>query len=112
MTLPAQELLKAIDLVTAVSPDKNRTVKLSVGSSKVTLNTSSEFDGAKGMQTINAEYGGNPISFGFNARYIVDAVSAIEGQNARLSFTDSMAAVICEDPDDPSYIAILMPMQI
>lgn len=106
------DLANAIDLVTSVSYDKNKMVKLSITSSKITLTTSSEFDGAKGNRTIDVDYSAEPISFGFNARYFLDALAAIEGDKLKLSFADSMTAVMCENPDDSSFIAILMPMQI
>lgn len=106
------DLANAIDLVTSVSYDKNKMVKFDIVDSKITLTTSSEFDGARGNRTIDADYSAEPISFGFNARYVLDVLNVLDGDKIRLSFSDGMTAVVCENPDDSSFLAILMPMQI
>ncbi len=106
-------LVRAIDLVTSVSSDKTRAVKVSIEIGKLVISASSELDGnAKGMQEIAVDYNAEAISFGFNARYLLDALNAINAQNTRFSFTDHMAAVVLENPDAQDCVAILMPMQI
>ncbi len=113
LTVDTAALAHAIDLVTSVSSDKARAVKLHIESGKMVISASSELDGnAKGMQELNIEYDAEPINFGFNARYLLDALNAIAAAKVRFSFTDHMAAVIVENPSDSSFMAILMPMQI
>jgi DNA polymerase III subunit beta len=113
LIVDADALARAIDLVTSVSSDKTRSVKLNIEAGKMVISASSELDGnAKGMQELSIEYTEEAISFGFNARYLLDALSALSAPKAKFSFTNHMTAMVLENPEDPNFTAVLMPMQI
>ncbi len=108
------DLTRAIDLVTSVSNDKTRAVRFNIAPSKMEVYASSEMNGnARGVQEINVVSSSlEPITIGFNSRYVLEALSAIEGDTVQITFSTSVSAVIAQDPAEVSYIYILMPMQV
>ncbi len=107
------DLTKSIELVIAVSSDRTRAVKLDIEKSKVVLSASSEMNGnASGSQIISANYDYEPISIGFNSKYVLDSLSSIEGDTVRFMLSSSSGAVIALDSADDRNLYILMPMQV
>lgn len=112
LEVPARDLARAIDLVISVSADKTRAVRLKIEESKLTICANSEANGnASGSEVLDADYTSVPVKVGFNSRYILDALSAIDGDKVRFSMGDEGGAVIVQDPEDTSCLHILMPMQ-
>jgi DNA polymerase-3 subunit beta len=109
-----RELARSIDLVISVTPDKTRSVKLNLSENGVTIASSSEMNhSSTGVQKIEGKYN-NPtaLSVGFNAKYILDSLSAIDGDVVQFSFSSSMGAVLARDLTDPNSEFLLMPLQI
>lgn len=107
-----QDLSRAIDLVTSVSADKTRAVRLTMEDSKLTISANSEANGnAFGSEVLDVQYSHETAKFYFNAKYLLDALSAIDSDKVRFSIGDEGSAVIVQDPDDTSCIHILMPIE-
>lgn len=112
LEVSARELARAVDLVISVSADKTRAVRLNIEPGKLTISANSEANGnASGSEMLEINYAGSPVNIGFNARYVLDALSTIEGVNVKFSIGDEGGAVIAQDADDSSCLHILMPMQ-
>ena len=78
------------------------------------MSASSDANGnARGAQEIAATYNSNEvIKIGFNSKYVLDSLSAIDGNNVKLTFSNNLGAVIAQDANEPSCMYILMPMQV
>ncbi len=113
LEISPRELARSIDLVISISPDKTRAVKLNLGSANVTIASSSELNsGTTGVQKIEANYNADPLSVGFNAKYILDSLAVIEGDSVQFSFSSNVGAVLARDVNDPNSEFLLMPLQI
>ena len=114
LEISRDKLARSIDLVISITNDKTRAVRLNIEPSKVVVNASSEMNGnAKGAQEIDANYSSNEnISIGFNSRYVLDSLSAIEGDTVKLSLSNGLGAVIAQDSKENNCMYILMPMQV
>lgn len=113
LEISPRELAKSIDLVISISPDKTRAVRINLQDANVTIASSSELNsGTTGVQKIDARYTSDPLSIGFNAKYILDSLAAMEGDTARFSFSTSMGAVLAHDATDANSEFLLMPLQI
>lgn len=55
--------------------------------------------------------GGAPLAVSFNARFIMDGLSALIGSKAELGLTDKLAAAKIVDPQDPNYLYVIMPLR-
>ena len=114
MEVSRADLVRAIDLVISVSNDKTRAVRFNIEPSKMSVYASSEMNGnARGVQEINVVSSSlEPTTIGFNSRYVLESLAAIEGDTVKVSFSNSVSAVIAHDPQEASFIYILMPMQV
>lgn len=109
-----KDFVKAIDLVTSVLiADKTKTVVLQPATSELTLTANGEMNGsASGIQKISANYDANPVTLSFNARYILDPLSVIEGDTVRLMLpANNDGAILAQDTSDQNSLYLLMPMQ-
>jgi DNA polymerase-3 subunit beta len=107
-------LARSIDLVISISNDKTRAVKFNIDPGKVTVTATSEVNGnSRGVQELPANYSSNEvINIGFNSRYVLDSLAAIEGDTVKMSLSNNLGAVIAQDSNESNCLYILMPMQI
>ena len=82
---------------------------LSPGTLKVqTTNAEQE----EAIEELDVDYAGDALTVGFNARYLLDAVSAIRTKEVRLSFQDELSPCRVTPPEDETSLAVVMPMRI
>lgn len=102
---------EAVDRVSTISTERMRAVKLSFGPEQVVLSSVSAETG-RASEELDVEYTGEPLEIGFNARYILDMLSEIDGEQVRLEMTSPAAPTVVRDPADSSVLFVLMPMRV
>jgi DNA polymerase-3 subunit beta len=101
---------RAIDRVSTISDGKSRAVKISLSGKTMTISASSP---EAGSATEELEINGDTdMEIGFNAKYLLDITSQIEGEGCRLSLNDSSSPTIIQDNSDPSALYVLMPLRV
>ncbi len=63
-------------------------------------------------ETLNIEYGGEPLVIGFNARYILDVLSLIPEQGVVFNLADDLSPGVLRPLEDNGFLAVVMPMRI
>ena len=108
-----QEFSNAIDRVAVVSDDKTgRSIKLSLNNDKMTI-SGSYVDTGNSQEVIDIEYQGQPIIFGFNARYLQHVASQFNKETeARFKFADESSPVVIYNNVDSSVLFVIMPMRV
>ena len=100
----------AIDRVSTISDGKSRAVKITFEGKTMTLSANSP---EAGSATEDLEVNGNDnMEIGFNARYLMDITSQIEGDGCRLTLADAASPTIIEDTGDASSLYVLMPLRV
>ena len=100
----------AIDRVSTISDGKSRAVKITFEGKTMTLSANSP---ESGSATEDLEINGNDnMEIGFNARYLMDITSQIEGDGCRLTLADSASPTIIQDTGDASSLYVLMPLRV
>lgn len=100
----------AIDRVSTISDGKSRAIKITFEGKTMTLSANSP---DAGSATEDLEINGNDnIEIGFNARYLMDITSQIEGDSCRLTLADAASPTIIEDSGDTSSLYVLMPLRV
>ena len=100
----------AIDRVSTISDGKSRAVKIALDGKMMTISASSaEAGSAKEQMEVN---GDTDIEIGFNAKYLLDITSQIEGEGCRLTLADAASPTIIQDNSDPSALYVLMPLRV
>lgn len=101
---------KAIDRVSTISDGKSRAVKIALNGKQMTLSASSA---ESGSATEELEVNGDAdLEIGFNAKYLLDITSQIEGEGCRLTLADAASPTIIQDNSDPSALYVLMPLRV
>ena len=101
---------KAIDRVSTISDGKSRALKISLAGKQMTLSASSAESGSA-VEEMEVN-GDSNIEIGFNAKYLLDITSQIEGEGCRLTLADSASPTIIQDNSDPSSLYVLMPLRV
>ncbi|MCC7304961.1 MAG: DNA polymerase III subunit beta [Alphaproteobacteria bacterium] len=108
--LDPKAFTRAIDRVSTISDGKSRAVKIALQGKNMVISASSpEAGSATEEMEVN---GATDIEIGFNARYVLDITSQIEGEGCRLSFADPASPTIIQDNSDPSALYVLMPLRV
>lgn len=100
----------AIDRVSTISDGKSRAVKIALNGKTMTLSANSP---ESGSAVEDLEINGNDnMEIGFNAKYLLDITSQIEGDGCRLTLADSASPTIIQDTGDSSALYVLMPLRV
>ncbi|HEY0301223.1 MAG TPA: DNA polymerase III subunit beta, partial [Rhizomicrobium sp.] len=63
-------------------------------------------------EELSATYNAPAMEIGFNAKYLLDITSQIEGKDIRFLLSDSGSPTIIEDAGDARWLYVLMPMRV
>tara|TARA_Y100000590_G_scaffold83755_3_gene93385 strand:+ start:2425 stop:3540 length:1116 start_codon:yes stop_codon:yes gene_type:complete len=102
---------EAVDRVSTVSSEKSRSVKLSISENIISLSSNSAETGS-GAEDIEANYSGEKVEIGYNAKYLLEIINQIQGKKVSFKLFDSSSPSIIQDPDDDKTLYILMPMRV
>jgi DNA polymerase-3 subunit beta len=111
LALDASDFSHSVDRVSTISADKTRAVKLVVAKDKVTLSVVNPESGTA-TEELGATYNAAGMEIGFNAKYLLDITSQIEGKEIRFLLSDAGSPTIIEDADDSRSLYVLMPMRV
>jgi len=101
----------AVDRVATVSSEKSRAVKLTLEEDKLTLSVNAPDSGTADEEMIVA-YADEPITIGFNAKYLLEIASQIERENAVFEFLDAGAPTLVREEGDDAAVYVVMPMRV
>lgn len=101
----------ALDRVSTISDGKSRAVKITLNGKTLTLSASSPEAGSA-KEDIEVRSEAEPLEIGFNARYLLDITSQVDGEGCRLSMADPSSPTIIQDTSDPSSLYVLMPLRV
>jgi len=103
-------LTSAVDRVSTISDGKSRAIKINMSGKLMTISASSA---EAGSATEEVEVNGETdIEIGFNAKYLLDITSQIEGEGCRFTLADPASPTIIQDNSDPSALYVLMPLRV
>jgi DNA polymerase-3 subunit beta len=110
-----KEFADAVDRVAAISSERSRPVKLSLGRNLLTLSAASpEMGQASEEMADHLSYESGPLEIGFQARYLRDITDQIAGEdtNVEFMFADGTMPTIVRQEGDASALYVLMPMRV
>ena len=103
--------ISAVDRVSTLSSEKGRAVKLSISEGRLELSVNNPESGSA-TEELNADYSGEGMEIGFNARYLLDIAGQLEGDRAVFKLSDPSAPTVLQDEKDESGLYVLMPMRV
>lgn len=111
LILPTDSLVQAVRRVSLLSSERSRAVKLELSEGQLVI-TSNNPDLGDAREELDVDYAGEPLAIGFNAKYLLDAINAIQLKEVRFSFQDELSPSRLTPPDDEKTLAVVMPMRI
>ena len=108
---PFAEAVKRVALVA----ERNTAVRLSFSPGQLVLEAGTG-DEAQAVEVIEASFEGDDIQIAFNPQYLLDGLTALDSDVARIAFTESgKPALITGKPapdEQPDYRYLLMPIRL
>ncbi|MGE5132127.1 MAG: DNA polymerase III subunit beta [Gemmatimonadota bacterium] len=112
--LPAGQFADAVKRVALVA-ERNTAVRLSFSEGQVLLEAGTG-DEAQAVESMEAAFEGDDIQIAFNPQYLLDGLTAIDSDTARMAFTEpGKPALITGKPpagEQPDYRYLLMPIRL
>ena len=111
LEIESERFSRAVDLVSTVSTEKTRSVKLSLSKGQLVVSANSP-DNASADEQLEVDYDAQDIQIGFNSRYLLDVTSQVDGENIRFSMADAASPTLVHDTGDAEALYVLMPMRV
>jgi DNA polymerase-3 subunit beta len=105
------ELESALRRVSVLSKDKANAVKVSFAPGKMTL-FSSNPDYGEATAELPARYEGEALNTGFNARYLLDVFSVMDGESISLQMETPLSPCLIQETESPGFKCVVMPIKI
>lgn len=105
------ELESALRRVSVLSKDKSSAVKVSFASGRMTLYSSSP-DYGEATEELPAQYEGETLNTGFNARYLLDVFNVMDGETLSLQMETPLSPCLIHEPESPGFKCVVMPIKI
>jgi DNA polymerase-3 subunit beta len=105
---PFSESIRAVAI--AVS-DKAGTIRLRLEPNRLSIRSENP-DSGDAADELAIDYNGPDIAIGFNAKYLLDALSAVDEDEVQLGVSGQLDPVVIEGATDRSVLGIVMPMRI
>jgi DNA polymerase-3 subunit beta len=103
---PLEGALKRVSLL---SREKTHAVKLQIEAGRICLSSSNPEVG-EAREDLSIPYQGEGMSAGFNARYLLDVLGVMKGEEAVFEFKDALSPCLVRAPKDQNHLCVVMPM--
>lgn len=110
VTVNANDVKQAAALVSEVSGDRIRAVRVTVAADLVTLTVRSGID--VGVEEVDATVSGDEVEVGVNSKYLAEILKACNGDNAVMRFNGSGSAIVVKPEEDDKALFLVMPMRV
>ena len=109
--LPLADALRAVSLAAS---DRTGGVKLSVAPNTLRI-TSESPESGNGFDEMPVDYTGPELTIGFNAKYFLDVLGALDDEEVVLGVSGELDPAVVRpgaESSDQAYVAVIMPMRI
>ncbi|WP_437287172.1 DNA polymerase III subunit beta [Sorangium sp. So ce406] len=111
---PRVQFAEALKAIALAANDRTGGVKLSIAPGTLRITSESPDTGA-GFDELSVDYGGPEVTIGFNAKYFLDVLAAIDDEEVVLGISGELDPAVLRpgsESNQQSYVAVIMPMRI
>ena len=108
---PRAATLDAMRRISIMSSDKTWGIKLSLGKGTLRIGSDNP-DLGEAHEELDVSYDGAPLSIGFNAKYFIDLLAEMEGDEVKLELNGELDPGLVRPTDGKGYLGVIMPMRI
>jgi len=109
--LNKDDLWGALRRTSTIVGERGTPTKIEVRKNEM-LVTCTNMDLGEAKELVDVEYAGEDISIGFNAKYLMDFLAAIEEDQIAIYLIDSLSPTLFQPLGSDSYQCVIMPMRI
>lgn len=111
LVIEREAFVHSLRRVSIMSRDRSNAVKAEIAPGKLSL-ASSNPDLGEASDEISINYSGEAVAIGFNARYLLDALSAVDSDNVVFEIQDQLSPTLLMKEGSEDYKCVVMPMRI
>jgi DNA polymerase-3 subunit beta len=111
VTLDKAALEGALRRVAILSKERTNAVKFQLEPSRAVVSTSNP-DLGEAKEDIAVSYEGEPLATGFNARYLLDVLGAVDAPEVIMEFKDALSPCLIREPSQEGFLCVVMPMRV
>lgn len=111
ITISRARLLEGLKRISLLSADKSNAVKISLSENRLRIAANNP-DLGEAKDDVEVDYKGAALNIGFNARYLIDVLSALESDKVVIELGDEHSPGVIHAPKDKSFLAVVMPMRV
>ena len=111
VTLDKTTFLKALKRISIMSRERTNAVRFDLESGKVTLSSINP-DVGEAREEMAAQYKGDDISIGYNARYLIDAVQSMDGESMKIELQEPLSPSLLLEAEEKGCKCVIMPMRV
>ena len=111
VTVAKEELEGALRRVAVLSRDKTNAVKLTFARGRMTLFANNP-DFGEATEEVSVRYGGEPLTTGFNARYLLDVLGVMDGESVTLQMDTPLSPCLLREPGNAGFACVVMPIKV
>jgi DNA polymerase-3 subunit beta len=109
--VPRAMLSDALRAVSVAASERTGGVKLSLTKGTMKISTESPESG-EGSDEVAIEYAGQAMTIGFNARYFLDILGALDEDEVQIGFGGELDPAVVRPVSARQFLAVIMPMRI
>ncbi len=110
-TVDHQRFTRALRRVSLLSNEKTKPVRIDFAPDTLTLHSNTPEMG-EASEEIPAEYEGEAMVMGFNARYLLEALAVTTDEHLALELNDPLSPGILRPLNGEQYFFVIMPMRV
>ena len=111
IVIPGEDLIRALRRVALLSSERSKAVKLEFTDGRLTISSSNP-DLGDAREELDIDFAGDDITIGFNAKYLLDALSTLKAKEVRFGLQNELAPAQFVPTDDDDTLAVVMPMRV
>ncbi len=111
LILPRAAVSAALRRVSVLSEERTKPVKLLLSPGSLKLSASNPELG-EAEETLAVDYSGEEMAIGFNSRYVLDALGALDAEQVVVELKDGLSPGIVRSVEGEECFCVIMPMRI
>ncbi len=111
LTINSDSLVRALRRVALLSAERSRAIKLEIREGKIVISSNNP-DLGDAQEEMDVDFAGEATTIGFNAKYLLDCLGALNAKEIQFAFRDGDKPVEIRPGDDADTLAVVMPMRL
>lgn len=105
------QITHAVKRVSILSREKTNAVKFQLEKNSLLLSTSNPEVG-EANEELSLDYKGDALSIGFNSRYLMEVLTAMDRETIILELNDALSPCLIKEEGNDAYKCVVMPMRV